>query len=209
MDPRSAVTYSPTAAWRGSASTARSSPDPRFLAARSTCGAGERRSARRHLRRVLLVAGQPDLAGPRPGHGRGLGERPSSRRRQRLRRLPAGRPRPPPRCRGRHVLLRRQRARLGAAERGRRGHRRIARGRLGGGPISSRTEPVQPDTRHRFLVDHAHPVTHVRLDVYPDGGLARLRCNGEIDPDALDALGRGWWDSLPPAHRDAIGDYPM
>jgi allantoicase len=70
-------------------------------------------------------------------------------------------------------------------------------------------QAVQPDTRHRFLVDGDRPVTHVRLDVYPDGGLARLRCNGEIDPETLDGLGRRWWDALPQAHRDAIGAYPL
>ncbi len=38
----------------------------------------------------------------------------------------------------------------------------------------------QPDTRHRFLVPEDRPVTHVRLDVYPDGGMARLRVWGEL-----------------------------
>ena len=38
----------------------------------------------------------------------------------------------------------------------------------------------QPDTRHRFLVDEPRPATHVRLDVYPDGGMARLRVWGEL-----------------------------
>jgi allantoicase len=44
---------------------------------------------------------------------------------------------------------------------------------------------LQPDTRHRFLVKPAEPATHVRLQVYPDGGLARLRVLGEIVPGAL------------------------
>ena len=39
---------------------------------------------------------------------------------------------------------------------------------------------VQPDTRHQFPVDQPLPVTHVRLDVFPDGGLARLRVLGEL-----------------------------
>jgi allantoicase len=39
---------------------------------------------------------------------------------------------------------------------------------------------VQPDTRHLFPVEPAPPVTHVRLDVFPDGGLARLRVLGEL-----------------------------
>jgi allantoicase len=44
---------------------------------------------------------------------------------------------------------------------------------------------LQPDTRHRFLVEPAEPVTHVRLEVFPDGGLARLRVLGEITPAGL------------------------
>jgi allantoicase len=40
---------------------------------------------------------------------------------------------------------------------------------------------VQPDTRHQLAVEAAEPVTHVRLDVYPDGGLARLRVLGELE----------------------------
>ena len=39
---------------------------------------------------------------------------------------------------------------------------------------------LQPDTRHRFLVPRSvRRATHVRLDVYPDGGMARLRLLGE------------------------------
>ncbi|MGU3500046.1 allantoicase [Mycobacterium sp. C31M] len=37
-----------------------------------------------------------------------------------------------------------------------------------------------PDTRHRFLVDDETPVSEARLDIYPDGGLARLRLFGEL-----------------------------
>jgi allantoicase len=40
---------------------------------------------------------------------------------------------------------------------------------------------VQPDTRHQLPVAASGPVTHVRLDVFPDGGLARLRILGELD----------------------------
>jgi allantoicase len=42
---------------------------------------------------------------------------------------------------------------------------------------------VQPDTRHVLPVDATaagEPVDHVRLDVYPDGGLARFRVLGEL-----------------------------
>ena len=38
---------------------------------------------------------------------------------------------------------------------------------------------LQPDTRHRFRLRPTHPaVTHVRLNIYPDGGVARLRLIG-------------------------------
>jgi allantoicase len=51
---------------------------------------------------------------------------------------------------------------------------------------------VQPDTRHRFRAGATPPAIAVRLDVYPDGGLSRLRIFGEIDPAALDQLRRRW-----------------
>lgn len=56
-------------------------------------------------------------------------------------------------------------------------------------PILPRT-PLRPDTRHRFRVDgqDAPPVTHVRLDIFPDGGAARLRLYGDLSPDGDAAL---------------------
>jgi len=60
---------------------------------------------------------------------------------------------------------------------------------------------VQPDTRHRFLA--AGVATHVRLEVIPDGGLARLRINGEIIPEALAGLQGRWQDALPEPQRRA------
>ncbi|PWI41443.1 allantoicase [Streptomyces sp. ICBB 8177] len=38
---------------------------------------------------------------------------------------------------------------------------------------------LQPDTVHRFLVD-APPATHVRIDIFPDGGISRLRLYGSL-----------------------------
>jgi allantoicase len=38
---------------------------------------------------------------------------------------------------------------------------------------------LQPDTRHRLLVSADETATHVRLDIYPDGGMARLRLLGK------------------------------
>jgi len=37
-----------------------------------------------------------------------------------------------------------------------------------------------PDTRHRFLVGTDATVSEARLDIYPDGGLARLRMFGDL-----------------------------
>jgi allantoicase len=45
-----------------------------------------------------------------------------------------------------------------------------------GGTLLPRTR-LQPDTRHRFALDAAE-VTEVRLDVFPDGGVSRLRLHG-------------------------------
>jgi allantoicase len=59
---------------------------------------------------------------------------------------------------------------------------------------------LQPDTRHFFRVRADAAVTHVRLDVYPDGGLARLRINGEVDEAALRAAVVRWLDLLPENH---------
>jgi allantoicase len=54
---------------------------------------------------------------------------------------------------------------------------------------------LQPDTRHRFLVEPAEPVTHVRLEVFPDGGVARLRVLGQITPGALNSLDERYRDA--------------
>ena len=52
---------------------------------------------------------------------------------------------------------------------------------------------VQPDTRHRFALDGgAAEAAAVRLDVIPDGGLARLRLYGELTGEALAALADRW-----------------
>jgi allantoicase len=63
-------------------------------------------------------------------------------------------------------------------------------------PLFPRTR-LQPDTRHRFVLDHAPGVDRVRLDVFPDGGMARLRLWGRPTPDGRAALGRRWFDALP------------
>ncbi|WP_367123693.1 allantoicase [Streptomyces phytohabitans] len=39
---------------------------------------------------------------------------------------------------------------------------------------------LQPDTVHRFVLSEPRPVTRVRLDIHPDGGIARLRLHGSL-----------------------------
>jgi allantoicase len=62
--------------------------------------------------------------------------------------------------------------------------------------------PLQGDARNEISVDHEEPVTHVRLSIYPDGGVARVRVYGEVTPNwtaltggevDLAALENGGW----------------
>ena len=54
-----------------------------------------------------------------------------------------------------------------------------------------------PDTRHRFRLDAGAEATHVRLDVYPDGGMARVRLYGDLTAQARADLGLRWLNLLP------------
>jgi allantoicase len=56
---------------------------------------------------------------------------------------------------------------------------------------------LQPDTRHRFLLPEAPRTTHVRLDIYPDGGMARLRLFGSVDSHGREQAGLRWFNALP------------
>ncbi|WP_197375303.1 allantoicase [Mycolicibacterium baixiangningiae] len=51
---------------------------------------------------------------------------------------------------------------------------------------------LQPDTRHRFLIGAQRPVTEARLDVFPDGGMARLRLFGRLTDDGLRGVAEKW-----------------
>src|SRR5262249_13215083 len=53
---------------------------------------------------------------------------------------------------------------------------------IGWSEILPRT-PLQGDTANRLPVLHAGRVTHVRLNIFPDGGVARLRVYGLVLPD--------------------------
>ncbi len=51
---------------------------------------------------------------------------------------------------------------------------------------------LRPDTRHRFLLDGRRPVTEARLDIYPDGGMARLRLFGRLTEDGARTVRERW-----------------
>jgi allantoicase len=58
--------------------------------------------------------------------------------------------------------------------------------------------PLLPDTEHRFRVHSSTAVSLVRLDIFPDGGISRLRLHGEIVADDRAVVGQRWLDLLPP-----------
>jgi allantoicase len=58
---------------------------------------------------------------------------------------------------------------------------------------------LQPDTLHLFRLPAGPEITDVRLDVFPDGGLARVRLYGELSAKGLAELGLRWLNSLPAA----------
>ncbi len=58
-------------------------------------------------------------------------------------------------------------------------------------PLLPRTA-LLPDTPHRFRIPDSPPVTHVRLDVFPDGGIARLRLHGSLTEAGLAGVRRRW-----------------
>lgn len=69
------------------------------------------------------------------------------------------------------------------------------RGRVGeaGGWFTVLPETrVQPDTLHRFRFAGAPPVTHLRLDTHPDGGVARLRVHGHLTARGAAAIQTAW-----------------
>ena len=56
---------------------------------------------------------------------------------------------------------------------------------------------LQPDTRHRFAVPGGPVTEQVRLDIYPDGGMARLRVTGRPTAQARSALAERFLRLLP------------
>jgi allantoicase len=60
-------------------------------------------------------------------------------------------------------------------------------------PLLPRTR-LQPDTAHRFVLD-GPAATHVRLDIFPDGGVARLRLFGSLTAGGLATLRQRWQET--------------
>jgi allantoicase len=62
---------------------------------------------------------------------------------------------------------------------------------------------LQPDTRHRLRLPGARAATGVRLNVYPDGGVARLRLTGRLTEAGRADLALRWFNALPAAEAAA------
>lgn len=69
--------------------------------------------------------------------------------------------------------------------------------------ILARTR-LQPDTRHQLRVEVGAEITDLRLDVYPDGGMARFRVFGELAPTGREELVLRWLRLLSPGQTAAV-----
>jgi len=58
-------------------------------------------------------------------------------------------------------------------------------------------ERMQPDTPHRFLLRNRVEITHVRLDIFPDGGVGRLRLWGDLSDEGRATLQHRYRSSSP------------
>ncbi|MGI5130080.1 allantoicase [Pseudonocardia sp. CA-107938] len=54
---------------------------------------------------------------------------------------------------------------------------------------------IEPDARNRFVLTDAPPCTAVRMDAYPDGGMARVRLHGTPTERGHAALASRWKDA--------------
>jgi allantoicase len=62
---------------------------------------------------------------------------------------------------------------------------------------------LRPDTLHRFMIG-SDSVTHVRMEVFPDGGMSRVRLFGELDDSSLDTLSVRWLAALPETQLSSV-----
>ena len=63
---------------------------------------------------------------------------------------------------------------------------------------------MQPDTRHRFVLNGDRAVDRVRMDIYPDGGMARLRLYGTPTAEARAGLAQRFVAALPESQLVAV-----
>lgn len=54
-----------------------------------------------------------------------------------------------------------------------------------------------PDTEHRLRVSGAPLIRSARLDIYPDGGISRLRLHGIVGPEEHESVVQRWLGLLP------------
>jgi allantoicase len=69
-------------------------------------------------------------------------------------------------------------------------------------PLVPRTG-LEGDAEQRFTVDAPVRVTHVRLVIHPDGGVARLRVHGRVTDEGWRGWGARWLDLLPAGQAEA------
>lgn len=67
-----------------------------------------------------------------------------------------------------------------------------------------RRTDVLPGVRHRFLATDEFAASELRLEVFPDGGMARLRAYGSPTSRGRAALGRRWFAALPAPFARAV-----
>lgn len=70
-------------------------------------------------------------------------------------------------------------------------------------PLLPRT-PLQPDTPHRFRVRPSAACDLVRLDVFPDGGVARLRLHGSLTAEGIERVRRRWAETAAADHKKRV-----
>lgn len=56
---------------------------------------------------------------------------------------------------------------------------------------------LQAHTRHYYELDAGQPVTHVRFNIYPDGGVSRLRLRGQVSEAGWTDRKLEWLNTLP------------
>jgi len=61
--------------------------------------------------------------------------------------------------------------------------------------------PLRGDSQNAFAINDPHRYTHLRLNIYPDGGVARLRVFGEAIPELERPLGTSGLTDLAAVHQ--------